>query len=319
MNSQRAQRLLTLIALLFVYSSSHIPFSHSFAQQNTQQNIKPRAFNVSVVDQDGKPYAGLKPENFAAFVNDSPRKILSLTTESTPVSVGLLLDNSGSMPATSKKAGEEFGQRLTDEIMRLLEINNPENDYFVSQFDKKLSQTEWWTGADDSVISKLEPPGNYNGTALFDAVYLGIQHVMTGRHARRAILIISDGTDNGSKRTRKETIELIKKSDVTIYAIAIRRREEKSQFISEEGVDLLEQLAKASGGRALRLSSESKPEAVMGAFDSIAANLRQQYRLSVETDDVAAAGKWHKVKVELNMPEENRPKLYVHSRQGYYQ
>src|SRR5690349_9530617 len=311
MNSQRAKRLLTLIALLLVYS-----FSHTLAQQHTE----PRAFNVSVVDQDGKPYSGLKPESFAAFVNNSPRKILSLTTESTPVSVGLLIDNSGSMPAENKKAGAEFGQRLTDEIMRLLERGNPENDYFVSQFDKKLSQTEWWTGADNSVISKLEPLGNYDGTALFDALYLGIQHVTTGRHSRRAILIISDGHDNGSKRTRKETIQLIKKSDVTFYAIAISKREEESKFVGEHGVDLLDDLAKVSGGRSIRLSSQSRPEAVAAAFDTIVANLREQYRLFVETDNVAAAGKWQKVKVELNVPKENgRPKLYVHSRQGYYQ
>jgi Ca-activated chloride channel homolog len=316
MNSQRAIRLFPLIALLFAYSLGQTPLSQTLAQQNTGS----RLFNISVVDEGGKPYAGLKPEDLAAWVNDSPRKILSISADSTPVSVGLLLDTSGSMPAVSKKAGEEFAQRLSDEIFRLLEINNPENDYFVSQFDKNLAQTEWWTGADTSVISKLEPPGNFNGTALYDALYLGIQHVTTGRHSRHAILIISDGTDNGSKRTKKETIELIKKSDVTIYAIAIRRREEKSQFVAEEGVYLLEELARVSGGRAVRLSSQSKPEVVTETFDTIAANLREQYRLSVETDNVAGAEKWHKLKLKLNLPKENgRPKLYLQSRQGYYQ
>lgn len=311
MASRRAKRLLTLIAILFVYSFTHTP-----AQHNTES----RVFNISVVDEGGKPYAGLKPEDFAAWVNDSPRKVLSLSTDSTPVSIGLLIDNSGSMPAASKKAGEEFAQRLTDEIVRLLRISHPDNDYFVSQFDKKVAQTEWWTGADTSVISKLEPPGNFNGTTLYDALYLGVQHVMKGRHSRRAILIISDGTDNGSKRTRKETIELIKKSDVTIYAIAIRRREQKSEWVAEEGVDLLEQLAKVSGGHAVRLSSESKPEVITQTFDTIAANLREQYRLSVETDNVAGPEKWHKLKLKLNLPKENgRPKLYLQSRQGYYQ
>ena len=315
MNSRRAKRLLPLIALLFVYS-----FTQTLAQQNTLQNTGSRLFNISVVDEGGKPYAGLKPEDFAAWVNDSPRKILAVNTDSTPVSVGLLLDTSGSMPAVNKKAGEEFAQRLSDEIFRLLEISNAENDYFVSQFDKKLAQTEWWTGTDTSVISKLEPPGNFNGTALFDALYLGIQHVMKGRHSRRAILIISDGTDNGSKRTKKETIELIKKSDVTIYAIAIRRREQKSEWVAEEGVNLLEDLAKVSGGHTVRLSSESKPEVVTETFDTIAANLRQQYRLSVETDNVTGPEKWHKLKLKLSLPKENgRPKLYLQSRQGYYQ
>ena len=310
MISRRATRLLTLIALLFVYSHTH-----TLAQQNTDS----RVFNISVVDEGGKPYAGLKPEDFTAWVNDSPRKVLSVSTDTTPVSIGLLLDTSGSMPAVSKKAGEEFAQRLSDEIFRLLDVSNPENDYFVSQFDKKLTQTEWWTGADNSVISKLEPPGNFDGTALFDALYLGIQHVMKGRHSRRAILIISDGTDNGSKRTKKETIELLKKSDVTIYAIAIVPRERKSQFVAEESVYLLEELAKASGGRAVRLSSESKPEVVTETFDALAANLREQYRLSVETDKVTGSEKWHKLKLKLNLPKEDgRPKLYLQSRQGYY-
>jgi len=311
MNSRRAKRLLPLIALLFVYS-----LSHTSAQQTTAS----RLINVSVIDEGGKPYAGLKPEDFAAWVNNSPRKVLSLSTDSTPVSVGLLVDNSGSMPAATKKAGEEFAQRLTDEIIRLLGIGNPENDYFVSQFDKKVAQTEWWTGPDTSVISKLEPPGNFNGTVLYDALYLGIQHVMTGRHQRRAIVIISDGNDNQSKRTRKELIELIKKSDVTIYAIAIPRREQKSEWVAEEGVNLLEQLARVSGGQAVRLSSESKPEVVTETFDRIAANLREQYRLSVEIDNAGGPEKWHKLKLKLNLPKENgRPKLYLQSRQGYYE
>ena len=311
MTSRRAKRLLPLIALLFVYS-----LTHTRAQHNTGS----RVFNISVVDEIGRPYEGLKPEDFAAWVNDAPRRVLSLSTDDTPVSVGLLLDTSGSMPAVSQKAGEEFAQRLSDEIFRLLEIGNPQNDYFVSQFDKKLTQTEWWTGADTSVISKLEPPGNLNGTALFDALYLGVEHVMKGRHSRHAILLISDGIDNGSKRTKKETIELIKKSDVTIYAIAIAPRERKSQFVAEESVYLLEELAKVSGGRAVRLSSESKPEVVTETFDSFAANLRQQYRLSVETDNAGAPEKWHKLKLKLNLPKESgHPKLYLQTRAGYYQ
>jgi len=103
MISARAKRLLTLVALLVLSS-----FSHTFAQQNPAS----RVFRISVVDEDGKPYAGLTPDNFLASVDKKPRKIVSLKSESAPVSVGILLDLSGSVGPEGKKEANAFRRKL---------------------------------------------------------------------------------------------------------------------------------------------------------------------------------------------------------------
>jgi Ca-activated chloride channel homolog len=311
MISARAKLLLTLVAFLFLSS-----FSYSLAQQNAES----RLFHISVVDEDGKPYAGLKPENFLVSVDKTPRKIVSLTSEKTPVSVGILLDCSGSLGPSGKKEANAFRRKLGVAITDFLAASNSDNDYFAGTFNDRVAFSETWIGPTESIFEKLAAPENYGQTAMYDALYHGIQHVMKGRHSRRVILVISDGWDNQSELTFNEVANLVKRSDVTIYALAIYREGTRGSAVYGEGLQVLDDLTKLSGGRTVFLKEGASSDVMKDAFRIVADNLQQYYQLSIENEAVAGPEKWRKFTLKLNLPDEKgRPKLVIWSRPGFYQ
>ena len=304
-------RFLALVAVL-CFSS----FSHARAQQNTDLLV----FNVSVTDEKGRTYRGLKPENFSASVDKAPRKIISLTADNQPLSVGLLVDVSRSVGPLGTREAQKFWRKLGDGAVGFLKGSHPENDYFALMFDSKVGATERWTGPDISVLSKLSPPGNHLGTAFFDALYSGIQNVMSGRHSKRAVLMITDGQDNNSKRTFNEVVSLLKRSDVIVYAIGLLTDEDAGSALGQENAGVLDELTGLTGGRVWFMSPGSKPEAFNAAFEWIASDLQNQYQLSIEKQVLPGPEKFRKLRLKLDLPKEKgRPKLYVRSRDGYYQ
>ena len=308
----RAKLLFTLVALLFLSS-----FSHIVAQQ---QNADTRVFNVSVVDENGKPYVGLKVENFLVSVDKKPRRIVSLTTENTPVGVGILLDFSGSLGPSDKKDANAFRRKLNDAITHFLAVSNSNNDYFVGTFNNRVAFSETWTGPVESIFEKVGAPERYGPTALYDALYHGIEQVMKGRHSRRVILMVTDGIDNDSKRTFNEVVNLVKRSDVTIYALAVYDESTRESSLTAEGFGVLDDLTKPSGGRSILLKQNASAEAVKSAFQIIADNLQSHYQLLIENEPVAGPEKWRKFTLKLNLPDEKgRPKLFTWNRPGFYQ
>jgi Ca-activated chloride channel homolog len=307
-----AKLFLTLVAFLCVSS-----FGQILAQQ---QNTESRVFHISVVDEDGKPYAGLKPENFTASVDKTPRKIVSLTSENTPVSVGILLDLSGSIGPAGKKDANAFRRKLSDAITHFLAISNPDNEYFAGTFNNRVAFSETWTGAVESIFEKLNAPENYGQTALYDALYHGIQHVIKSRHSRRVIVIVSDGLDNQSNRTFNEVTSLVKRSDVTIYALALYRKGSQGSSIYAEGLEVLNDLTKLSGGRTVFLKEGETPDVMKDAFGIVADNLREHYQIAIENEPLAGPEKWRKFTLKLDLPDEKgRPKLFIWGRSGFYQ
>lgn len=305
----RAQPLLALIALICVSPLNLL------AQQNTDKLV----FNVSVVDGEGKPVTDLKPENFSVWIDKKPRKVVSLKIENTPVSVGILLDVSGSIGPNGNDP-KPSQRNIREGMKHFLEVSNPANEYFAAVFDGSVALTESWTGASESLLSNLTAPGKKSNTALYDTLYYGIQRVVAGRQSRRVLLVITDGFDNGSRRSYKEVVKLMKKSDVSIYAIALYDDRKNALGGPADGLRMLEELTMMSGGRAIYLPYSAKPDVVNSAFEIIATNLQNQYQLAVEKDDTTGPEKWRKLKLKLNLGDEkNKPILTIWSREGFYQ
>jgi Ca-activated chloride channel family protein len=317
MNRSRAKRLLTLLALLVVSF-----FTHALGEVLAQQGTDSRVFRINVVDPEGKPYAGLKPADLEVWVDKTPRKIVALTTENTPLSVGILLDLSGSFGPSGKREASAFRRKLSDALTQFLTAGNSENEYFVGTFNTRVAFSETWTGPgpEQSIFAKLDAPEAYGNTAMYDALYHGIQHVMKGRHSRRVILLLTDGLDNQSQRTFKEVEKLVKRSDVSIYAVGIYDEGTGQSYNIREGLGVLDDLTRLSGGRTMFLKTGADPELVKNAFQILADNLQNQYQLTIENEAATGPEKWRRLKLKLNLPEDkNRPKLDVWSRLGFYQ
>jgi VWFA-related protein len=307
----RSQRFLLLIALFCVYSFSP---SSAFAQQNNDSLV----FYVSVTDENAKPFSGLKPENFSITVDKSQREIKSFRAESVPASIGILVDSSGSMRPTKSKVVEEFQRKMSEGLSRFVGVSNPENYYFAAAFDAKVAFPEAWIKAGERV--DLFSSGDPRGTALYDSMYYGLQRMATARHSRRVLLVVSDGMDNASKRIFKDVRELIKNSDVTVYAIGIIQPEGEGTALGMEGQGVLDELTGVSGGRTFFLRYDAKVEIVKGVFDLLARDIHGQYQLTIDKEPGATPKKWRKIKLKLNKGDaKGWPKLFVKTRDGYFQ
>ena len=309
MISVRAQPLLALLVLLCISPLNLL------AQQKTDKLV----FNVSVVDEEGKPVTDLKPENFSVWIDKKPREVVSLKIENSPVSVGILLDVSGSIGPNGNDP-KPSQRNIREGMTHFLEVSNPANEYFAAVFDGSVALTESWTGASESLLANLTAPGKKSNTALYDTLYYGIQRLVAGRQSRRVLIVITDGNDNGSRRSYKEVVEQMKSSDVSIYAMALYDDRKNVPSTPPDGLRMLEGLTMMSGGRAIYLPYGATPDVVNSAFEIIATNLQNQYQLTVDKEDSTGPEKWRKLKLKLNLGDEKgKPIVTIWSREGFYQ
>lgn len=305
----RAERYLLLIALICVYSFS---FASVLAQQNDSF-----VFYVSVTDENAKPFSGLKPENFSVTVDKTPHNLTAFRVESIPTSVGILVDASGSMGRKSDKATVEFQQKMSLGLSRFVAVGNQANEYFAAAFDARVAFAEGWMRPGEQL--DLINSGDQKSTALWDSIYWGLQRLAAARHSRRVLLVLSDGRDSASKRTFKEVRELIKSSDVTVYAVCLIGGDSGST-LALEGQGALDELTAPSGGRMFVLKRDAKLEIFKETFDLIARDVHAQYQLTIDKEPGATPKKWRKLKVKLNKGDaKGWPKLILRTRDGYFQ
>ncbi len=231
------------------------------------------------------------------------QQIIHFSQESAPISVAIVFDISSSMGfARNIRIGKNW---LVHFLQSSLEIRNPLDEYSLITFNTKIDLVKAFTdpGNVDYEIA-LQKPGGF--TALFDAVYRGLDHLKQARNEKKALIVISDGEENSSRYTFKEVRELSQESDVQIYGIGFSGPQ-------KYGHSTMNDLVGLSGGR----SFFSKLEDIEYYFALIHAELRSQYLLGYVPSNHAHDGQWHQIKVKLDVPK-GLPKLSVKAKDGYY-
>jgi len=260
---------------------------------------------VTVTDPMNRLVTGLEQEDFQVFENNGKQEIRSFASEDAPVSIGIILDLSGSM--TSKLA------RARESIIQFIKTANPQDEFFVITFNDRPELIEDFTNSVDDIAARLAMVHSGKRTALLDAIYYGIAKMRDARHLRRALLVVSDGGDNRSRYTEGEVRSQVREADVEMYSIGIfdpyaSTPEERS------GPILLNDLSEESGGRLFRVDDIAE----MGDIaEKISTELRNQYVIGYRPKDLTRDGKWRKVKVKI-IPPQGLPPLTVHARTGYY-
>jgi Ca-activated chloride channel family protein len=296
---------LTLAALVFSI----------LLQPATAQNDR-LVLNATVVYEGKQPLSTLEAGDFTVLLDKQPQKIVSFNHGNTPVSVGIVVDVSGSTARLSEKALNYFA----DGIDILFQAGNPQNDYFVVAFNTKPGMVQNWTNDPQAIRSKLLPIKLDGGSALYDALYQSIQHVKTGRHQKRVLILLSDGFDNNSEKTFNQVRDFLKDSDVVLYCIALIKEESAGSSLAQEGKGVLDELSERSGGQTLLLENGSKAKAINKAFELVATEVRSQYELLIEPTPVTGVRKWRKLKVTAAYTDANgkRKELKVRTREGFY-
>jgi VWFA-related protein len=210
----------TLAALAVCVASA---FTITAAQQAQEQ---PQSFRfrtgvelinvtATVTDRDGRFVSGLRKEDFRLYQDDQLQTITHFDSERVPVSLGIVLDTSGSMAGEKMAAAREALNRF------LFDLLGREDEVFLYRFDGTPELVEGWTTDRRRISSELMRIQPRGGTALYDAVAEAVPLAQAGRHRKKALVIISDGNDTSSRTDVSALKELIRETEVLVYAIGI--------------------------------------------------------------------------------------------------
>jgi Ca-activated chloride channel homolog len=280
---------------------------------------------VTVTDRDGRFISGLTKDDFVVQDEGRPQEIVAFSSERVPVSLGVLLDVSGSMTADQLTAGRLAINHFAFDLL------DSADELFLTEFAGRGRLLQTWT-RDRHLFSaaldrvKQEPLQgrvdfqagqvvNY-GTSVRDAVANALGLAAKGTNRKKAVLVISDGIDTSSRRSVKQVQEAIRASEILVYALAIENsRNEDSGFLlfgfGNDGVDAsaLRKLTDDTGGRTEVVKGLKNLEK---ATAQLAAEFNQQYLIGY-TASTNRDGRWHRIKVEVR----NKKGSKVRARAGY--
>ena len=262
--------------------------------------------HTTVLDDRGRFADGLKEENFRVLEDKAEQKLAVFKREDIPVSMGLVIDNSGSM--------RDKRPRVNAAALTLVEASNPQDEAFVVNFndDFYLDLDKDFSSSIPELKEALERIDSRGSTALYDAVIGSLDHVKKGAKDKKVLLVVTDGEDNTSHNSLEKTIKEVQKTDTVIYTIGLLSEESKKN--AKRARRALEEIAKASGGLAFF------PENVADVKDiceNVAHDIRNQYTLAYYPSNTKRDGTFRTVQVDV-IPPRGRGKLVARTRNGYY-
>src|SRR6266481_3507606 len=262
--------------------------------------------HTTVLDDRQRFADGLKQENFRVFEDKVEQKLSVFKREDVPVSMGLVIDNSGSM--------REKRPRVNEAALTLVQASNPRDEAFVVNFndDFYLDLDKDFTSSIPELKEALERIDSRGSTALRDAIIGSLDHVKKGSRDKKVLLVVTDGEDNASHNSLEKTLREIQKTDTVIYTIGLLGTEGKKE--AKRAKKVLQEIAAASGGVAY---FPENVDDVHSICEQVAHDIRNQYTLAYYPSNTNRDGTFRAVTVEV-IPPRGRGKLVARTRNGYY-
>lgn len=332
--------LLTLLCISLVAVPLPAQETPSQAEPESDQPLETLRSEVNVVslffnvkDKKKGMVAGLTKDDFEVFEDGKPQNIkyFSATTDQ-PLTLGVLIDTSGSMRRVlpiEQEVGGDF----------LAQILRPKDLAFIINFDIGVELVQDLTSSTRDLRSSLKrvrinapnsvasgggvglpgtggnpvPTANVSrGTVLFDAIYLACDEKLKTEVGRKAIIILSDGQDEGSRMKLRDAMEAAQKADAIVYVLLVTDYGFNfNRGIGYVGDDDMKKLAEQTGGRLIEVSDDEKK--LRQAFDQIAAEMRSQYSLGYTPLNKTMDGSFRKVQIKPKNKD-----LKVQARTGYF-
>lgn len=265
-------------------------------------NVDLVVLDVSVRDPRGGYVTGLQQGNFTVYEDGRQQKISQFASVDTPVTVGLVVDNSGSMETKRPQvilAGLAFAKE-----------SNPKDEFFVINFNNSVTRglpPEMMFTDNLQILRNALYFGQAKGqTALYDAVAYALNHLEYGHRDKRTLIVVSDGGDNDSAISLTDLMKIIESSRATIYTIGLLDPENR-----DLNPGVLRKMAAVSGGQFFE---PSEPSAILSVFDKISKDIRNRYTVAYVPDETQDRRVIRTIKVVAN---ENGRKLIVHTRRKY--
>lgn len=263
--------------------------------------------NATVLDGHDRPVRGLARGQFRVFEDKAEQNIAYFTEEEVPLSLAIVFDVSGSMD------GKLPTMRAA--LASILQSANADDEFSLITFADEPQLAVGWTHDSNEIQARLAGSAAHGQTSLLDALETGLAGLKQARHARRAMLVFSDGGDNHSRRSEREVMQSFAEADVQIYAIDSTGSTGTHVRAPEElmGPDLLDRLTDRVGGRYFQVDGRREWERTA---EQIGRELRSQYLIGYVPPASGDDGRFHHVRVQVARPA-GTPKLNVFWRHGY--
>jgi len=290
-------------------NSTNPPQSTPAAPQNPDEyqisvNVGLVVLPVIVTNHKGKEVSGLSQDSFHVYEDGSPQQISFFEPEDVPVTVGLVIDNSGSMRSKRPDvaaAAEAFARS-----------SNPDDQMFVVNFNQWVHMglpidVPFTSDLQQLLDAVTKTPASGN-TALYDGVSAALTHIKAGTGGRKALIVISDGDDNASRISLEALLKQAEVSSTQIYTLGVF----DEMFSGSHSGDALKRFAKVTGGKAYFPDS---PAQIAGICQRIAGELRHQYTIGYVSSNPQSGGKYHTIHVTVSGP--GNSDYRVSTRSGY--
>jgi Ca-activated chloride channel family protein len=295
-----------LLAPAFVWGQAQEP--KPAAQEQEQDAVfssdtRLVPLNVTVTDKNGHLVTGLPQSAFTVMENGAPQQIKIFRNEDVPVSIGLIIDNSGSM--------REKRQAVESAALTLIKSSNPQDEAFVVNFnDEAYLDTPDLTGdlkILEAALTKINAKG---GTAMRDALRMSIEELKKkAKRDKKVLLVVTDGNDNASTETLEAVIRDAQQNDVLVYGIGLLSQEERKEArAAKRALDLL---VTSTGGQVFYPNAVTEVEQIA---QEVARDIRSQYTIAYTPSNSALDGTFRQIKVAVK----SRTPATARTRMGYY-
>ncbi len=267
---------------------------------------------TSVFDKNGHFVPGLKKDNFKLFEDGVQQSVSSFSQEDVPVSMGILLDLSGSMRGKIDQVNKS--------ALAFIRASNPQDQVFLIGFNEEVELLQDYTSDVDEISDALENAVVTGGTALYDAIYLGVQKAHSGSKPKKAVVVITDGEDRDSYYKLDELVAKVQESDVQVFSVGLLDDVPEKSFFGrwsrsapEKAHDVLVRISEETGGKAFFPNKLTDIHTVVA---EIATDLRSQYSLGYLSSNATRDGSFRRVKIELSGAAASNN--HIRYRRGYY-
>jgi VWFA-related protein len=197
--------------------------------------------HTTVVDKDDHVVTDLSQEDFKVFEDDAPQQILRFVREDVPVSLGILVDNSGSM--------RDKRRTVNAAALDFVKASNPEDEVFIVNFNDEAFLDSPFTRSQERLQDALQRIDSRGGTALYDATSMSLDYLQEeGKHDKKVLLIVSDGEDNASRGTLEKLVRRLQETDTIIYAVGLLSEEDRRS--AKRAQRAIRQMTRSTGGAA---------------------------------------------------------------------
>src|SRR6266516_7449763 len=258
--------------------------------------------HASVTDRKGKLIKNLNRDAFKVFENGQLQQVKIFRREDVPVSLGIIIDDSGSM--SSKRS------RVEAAALAMVRASNPQDEVFIVNFNDDAYLDVPFTNDMHKMEQGLARIDSRGGTAMRDAINMSLDYIKgQAKKDKKALMVITDGNDNASNVSLEKVVAQSNQADTLIYAIGLFTDEERREAAKARRA--LNELTSATGGLAFYPKDVNDVQALAV---EIAHDIRNQYTIAYSPNIQALDGSYRQIKVTVDAPG----KPVVRTRSGYY-